>query len=279
MKLLGPLKSMNNMKKSNLDSFLVGIEDLTVNYPSYKMIDIKKINKVKEVFIVLNKNYHNHELDYLKEALISLEEIGIKKVLFYDMAVIGIVKELGLKLELIWAQEHFTTNYQTINHFINNGCSGAFISSEITINEIEGIIKNVKDKTLIVNLFGYMPIFASERNLISNYKKEFNLTTNSKVNYLKKDGLTYPIIDNKYGTFVYSSYILNGIKEYKKVNNSYVFLNNFLISDKLYDEVVLMFKSVNEDNKDEYFNKINNMFEGNTKTGFLYLETVFKVKK
>ena len=39
-----------------------------------------------------------------------------------------------------------------------------------------------------------------------------------------------------------------------------------------------MFRSVNDDNKDEYFDSISNMFDSNIDTFFLHKESIYKVK-
>ena len=57
----------------------------------------------------------------------------------------------------------------------------------------------------------------------------------------------------------------------------YAVLNSFNISDKVFREVVFMYSVVNETNALEFKEKINEMLD--TDLGFLYKETVYKVKK
>ena len=80
--------------------------------------------------------------------------------------------------------------------------------------------------------------------------------------------------------FVYSSHILNGLREMlilKDANISYVYLNAFKIDNM--QEIIKLFKEVNKENAKESEEKINNMLEGNTDKGFLYKETIYRVKK
>ena len=62
-------KELNN----DVDAYLLGIENLSVNMPIYFTLDeIKNINIDKEIFISLNKNMHSSDLKILEETLIEL---------------------------------------------------------------------------------------------------------------------------------------------------------------------------------------------------------------
>ena len=69
------------------------------------------------------------------------------------------------------------------------------------------------------------------------------------------------------------------LDEIQKVNDFESVLNSFLINDNDFEEIVRWFNSVNEDNKEELSNKINNLLDNKWDKGFLYKETVYKVKK
>ena len=121
-------------------------------------------------------------------------------------------------------------------------------------------------------------MFVSKRHIVRNYLNQFSLSDKSLVNYMEKEGNTYPIIDNNVGTFCYSAYILNGIKYSLNLNVEYILLNSFNIDTIKMIEVINMFRSVNKDNVLEYESKINEMF-GNTNYGFLDTKTIYRVKK
>ena len=63
----------------------------------------------------------------------------------------------------------------------------------------------------------------------------------------------------------------------KENNIDYVVLNSFQIDDKNFTEVVNLFAHVTQNNVKEYSDLINKMFS-NIDKGFLYKETVYKVK-
>jgi hypothetical protein len=263
---------------SDVDAYLLGIENLSVNMPVYFTLEeIKNISTEKEVFISLNKNMHSSDLKLLEETLIELSKLNIKGIFFYDIGVFNIVKRLKLNIPLVWAQEHMTTNYETINFWYNEKVEYTQVSEEIKEEEIINIKKNTKSK-LIVPILGYFPMFASRRHLKENYLKQFSLKDDSKINYIEKENKIYPIVDEKVTT-VYTSSYLNGIKEYlnfKKENIEYVLINGFLLKEE--EKIINMFKTVTNENVEEYNNEISNILDNNIDTFFLHKDSIYKVK-
>jgi len=279
MKVLTYPKNIEEINKTNslVDGYIIGIKDMSINCNMYiESLDIlEKIDK--EIFICLNKNMHNKDLEKIEQILLELNNYNIKGVLYYDIAILQIYKKLDLNYELVWHQEHLTTNYNTINYWNKLGVKYTYLSSDITEEEINEISKNTESK-LMVNLFGYLPMFVSKRHIVKNYLEYFNKEDNSSVNYMTKEGKMYPIIDSSIGTSVYSANILNGIKSVPNINIEYMILNSFDIELDKFISVIEMFKSVNKDNVNVYSEKIDNMFI-NVDNGFLSTKTIYKVKK
>lgn len=280
MKLITLPSSIDEIQKTRdlVDGFIIGIKDMCVN-TNFCIDDLSILSSLNglDIFISLNKNMHNSDLVKVESILLELNNYPIKGVLFYDIGVLNIYNRLNLNYDLVWAQEHLTTNFNTINYWYKKGAKYTLISNDITFDEIKDIENNA-NSTLMVNLFGYLPMFVSKRHIVRNYLNQFDLSDNSSVNYMKKEGNTYPIIDNNVGTFCYSAYILNGIKYSLNLNVGYAILNSFNIDTDKFIEVVKMFKIVNKSNVLEYESKINDMF-GNTNYGFLDTKTIYRVKK
>lgn len=275
MKTLVIPSSLKIIDKLNCDGVIIGIKDLSINMPCYFEInDLNKINK--EIFVCLNKNIHNNELDLLEKTLIELSNHKIDGIIFYDIAVVNIVKRLKLNFNLVWSQEHMTNNYYTVNFWNENNVKYTWVSSDITLREMKEIKDNT-DSKLMVTLFGYIPMMASRRHLVKNYLNTFDIKDNSEINYIEKEGNVYPLIDSKSGTVCYTSFILNGLKEKLLLNYDYIILNSFLISDDDFIKVLDIFNKVDNENVEKLEDEINNMFD-NTKKGFFYEETVYKVK-
>lgn len=278
------IKMLNELI-NKCDGFIVGMKDFSVNVPiSFSIEELKNISKIckdnnKELFVSVNKNIHNSELESLLDVLKELSTLDITGIMFYDIAVLNLNNKFKLNLNLVWSQEHLTTNYATCNFWNSYGVNSVYLSSDITLDEIIDIKNNIKMNTF-VNVFGYLPMFASRRHLVKNYLDTFNLIDNSSAYKICKEGKKYTIVDNNLGSLVYSSNILNGLDEMlilKENNINYVVLNSFDIVDSLFTEVVNLFTNVTKDNVKSYNNKINEMFD-NIDKGFLYKETVYKVK-
>ena len=260
---------INNIKEAKdiqdyIDAFLLPIENLSINYiHTFSLEKIKEIKKLnKEIFIIINKNIHNKELFLLEKTLKEIENLNINGVIFYDIALVNLKQKMHLKTPLVWNQEHLTTNYGTVNYWYNKGVEYAYLSSELTKREIDEIKNNAKAK-LFVNVFGYIPMFTSKRHLVNNYLETFNLKSKNQ-NTIRKEGKIYPINDTNLGTTVYSNYILNAVDiDFNKID--YLVFNSNLIDEKDFINVL-------KDYKEKHKNKFPK------ETGFLYQETIYKVK-
>lgn len=284
MKLLIMPKSIDQIESliEDIDGVIVGIKDLSINQPAYFTLDeIKKINEIiknngKEIFVSLNKNMFNKDLEILEYTLLQLDNLKLNGILYYDIAIVNFKKNLKLVTPLVWNQEHLTTNYLTSNFWYEYGAKYTMLSSEITIDEINEIALNANAKTM-VPIFGYLPMFVSRRHLVKNYLDTFKIKDDSNINYIEKEDKIYAIIDSNDGTIAYSNKCLNGINETLKLNVDYIVLNSFNINNATFKRVVSMYNIVNESNIQEFKEEIDKMLE--TDTGFLYKETIYEVKK
>ena len=284
MKLLIMPKSIDQIESliEDIDGVIVGIKDLSINQPAYFTLDeIKKINEIiknngKEIFVSLNKNMFNKDLEILEYTLLQLDNLKLNGILYYDIAIVNFKKNLKLVTPLVWNQEHLTTNYLTSNFWYEYGAKYTMLSSEITLDEINEIALNANAKTM-VPIFGYLPMFVSRRHLVKNYLDTFKIKDDSNINYIEKENKTYAIIDSNDGTIAYSNKCLNGINETLKLNVDYIVLNSFNINNATFKRVVSMYNIVNESNVQEFKEEIDKMLD--TDTGFLYKETVYEEKK
>lgn len=286
MKIITKPNTISEIKKTiNLvDAFIIGVKDMSINENMYVTLEeLKEIASLlktnnKELFISINKNMHNKDIPIIKDIMTKLNNYNIKGLLYYDVSILSISKKIDINYDLVWACEHYSTNYDTINYWNNFGAKYALLSGEITLEEINCIAENTKS-TLIAPMFGYLPMYVSKRHGVKNYLEYFNLKDNSKVNYLSKEGNFYPIIDNNVGTSVYSGNILNGILDIKNLKNiEYILLNGFGIQEDTFIKIINMYKNVNKDNETQYDKEIKQMIP-NVDTGFLHKETISKVKK
>lgn len=267
------------------DAILLGIENFSVNFTEISVDELRKTveyvkEKGKEIFISLNKNFHNGELSLLEDLLKQCAQLQVDGIFYTDVAVYQIHHRLMLDLPLIWSAEHLATNQYTIEYWQEHGIHGVFLSNEITKEEILTIKKGIKI-SCFVQVFGYIPMYVSKRHAITNYLKHFKLITDSKEFSLWKEEKEYPILERKNGTEIYSSFPLNACMEYLEYKDNkieYVFLSGFRIPLESFKQVLSCFQNISDENKEEQKQKIEELIP-NTGNGFLYKETVYQVKK
>lgn len=259
---------------------LIGIEKYSVNTLNISFDEIKRIvSKSNSIFLSLNKNIFNSELNEVESLLIEISKLNIKGLFYYDVAILNIVNRLNLNINLIWSAEHLTTNYFTINYWQENGVNGVFLSNEITKEEIIDITKNT-NCNIFVQLFGYIPMYVSKRHAVKNYLNHFKLDLNSSKYYLLKEEKKYSIVDNNDGTLIYTNFMINGLKEYVELYNKidYSIINGYDIDSEKLFKMIDIFKKVNKENVNELDNQVCQMFD-NLEKGFMYEETIYRVKK
>ena len=107
-------------------------------------------------------------------------------------------------------------------------------------------------------------MFTSRRHLVQNYLDTFNLNAQNNIQTINKEEKDYKINDTNNGTVVYSNYILNAT-DIDFSNIDYLVFSSIFIDENDFLEVLKNYK----ENKQNKFPK---------ETGFLYKETIYKVK-
>lgn len=281
--MINDIKELNY----NVDTIIVGINGFNnlniLELSLEEIINIKEKNTNKEVYISINKSIHDKEIDNLKKILFELDKIKIDGVLFDDISVYQISKEENLELNLIWANIHQTTNYNTINVWNELGVKNAFISPDITLDEIINIKKNT-NSFLFVPIFGMFDIFSSNRFLITNYLKYINKDKKSDKYYIENNDIKYPIYEDKNGTHIINGKILNGLSEsieLQKYNIDYLLINSYMINNidsviDSFNKAKKMYETNNVNN--EKIKELEKLIDEEQNKGFLYKETFYKVK-
>ena len=255
----------------NLDvfGFIFGIEKFSSEFNSYLSLDKISLmcdkckNNNKDIIIFLNRLYFEHEIDSLKKLIIELSNYDVI-IGFADDAVLNILDEIGFKGDSMLISNHLGTNSYTINFYLEKGVKNAYISTEITKEEINEINKNTMSNIFIKG-YGYLNMATSSRKLLTNYFK-FIDKNKDKNNYTFKDFVTskeFKIVED-YNSNFYTGDIYSCLKYLNELDNLNIILDNYMIDeDKFYEEVN---NFINHNIKDEGY------------TGFLDKKTVYKVE-
>lgn len=261
----------------NIDGLILPLSKYSVDYDTYfSLEDIKDIKKKfnGEIFVVLNRMFFNDDINLLSDVLKELDNLSLTGIFFYDLAVLQLKKELGLKTDLVWNATHMVTNYNTCNYYLEKGVKYAVLANEITLKEALEI-KEKSNITSMFNLIGYPVVANSYRKLITNYNKMHNLEVNKELvieENITKDN--YIVEESTFGTtFKYGKPLNNSkvIDILRKENFPYIILNEEKIEHKVFLEVL----DIIINNKD--ISRVEELLGNNT--GFLDKETIYKVKK
>lgn len=285
MKLLIEPSNKNYLYQNIVSGLILSLKDYSVQSPIYFSIEeiktIIKENPSLEIFININKNLSNDDINPLKEILKELDALNIKGIFFYDIALIQLKKELQLKTDLVWNQTHMVNNYKTCNYYYEKGVKYALLGKEITLEEILEIIKKSKI-TSMVEVLSYPSVAFSKRKLITNYYKDLNKQSKSTLSVLEKiTQSVYELTEDENGTSFFLKDLINGtsiIKELNDAKSEYIIMRGYGIEDNLFKEIL-------EDTKEYIFNncKDTNYIEKykslGTNTNFFYKKTIYQVKK
>lgn len=247
---------IDDYRKVGVSTFLFALDHYCVGYKTLSLEEINEID-VSNKYLLLNRILDCHDIDNLKKILKKLK--NIKGLVFEDLGVYQIVKDLNLDLELILFQNHFATNKRSINYW-QDKVSGIFVSNELTLKELEDISNNCHN--LCLHLYGYNQVMYSRRLLLTNWSKEFNIPFKNE-NILEECAtkVRFRAYENDYGTVLYSENIFNGERLLKLNNVKYFYVNPFMIA---HDKVLSYLNTFDDDCSDN---------------GFLDKKTIYKLKE
>lgn len=275
--LVKPVRDIEFYDKA--DGFVLPLLDFSVDYRNYytleDIISIKEKTN-KKIFVVMNKMIENDEVESVKNKLLELDKIGIEGIFFYDLAILELKKELDIKTDLVWNNTHMVTNYYTCNYYYSEGVKYAYLSNEITFDDIV-TIKNKSKSSLIFMLLGYPVVSFSKRKLVSNSGFKDSIIINEE-----KSKQKYMVFEDKNGTtFKYNRIRNNSICLKELINNNLDYV--YLIEDdidhaKFMNGLDLTSEFINKKIEEkDYVTNMKNLFGGDT--GFLYRKTIYKVTK
>lgn len=288
--IVKPEKDLEEYIKLGIKTFLLPLRDFSVEYSKYySLAEIKKVREKYpkiELFISINKNIMNEEIDSLKDILIKLDNLNIKGIFFYDSALIRLMKKLKLNISLVWAQTHMVTNYNSCNYYYDNGVEYAMLSKELRLDEVKEIISKAKTKS-IIELITKPSIAFSKRHLVTNYYTNINEEAKDEVVVNEKISDTDLIVkENEDGSTFIKNSILNGfsiLDELMDTNLSYILIKEDYIDHDLFIKIITNlvyylnnYKEMNTLEKEKFIKNQEELL-GND-TGFFFRKMIYKVK-
>lgn len=285
MKLL--IEPSNKLKlfEPFVDGLILSLKDYAVQSPIYYTVEeikqIKNSNPTLEIFVNINKNIMNNDIEQLKVLLEELDKLNLTGIFFYDLALLKLKKDLNLKTELVWNQTHMVNNYKTCNYYHSKGVKYALLGKEITLEEIVEIIKNTAI-TPMVEVLSYPSVAFSKRRLITNYYKDLNKPSKDSLDIKEKvTNSLYTLTEDENGTSFFLRDLVNGtsiIKTLFSNNLEYIIMRGYGLREDLFEEIVKDTRSyINDECRDNsYVEKYEKL---GTNTNFFFKKTIYQVKK
>lgn len=178
VELLAPAGDLERLKLAfhyGADACYIGGKDfsLRANAKNFSLDDIKEAVKYahnlnKKVYVTVNIIFHNEDLDGLIKYLNELSNIGVDAVIVSDLAVVNIINENNINLEVHLSTQASTLNSYAASFWKNLGVKRIVLAREASKKDI----KAIKDKTnldLEVFIHGAMCTSISGRCVLSNY--------------------------------------------------------------------------------------------------------------
>ena len=281
MKLIVEPSTKNNLYENTVDGLILSLKDYSVgSIVSFSLDEIKKIVKDTniEIFININKNLMNEDIDSLSNILIELDKLTIKGIFFYDIALVKLKKELNLKTDLVWSQTHMVNNYRTCDYYYSKGVKYALLGKEITLEEIKEIVKKSKI-TSMVEVVSIPNVAFSKRKLLTNFYKDLHKEVNKDILVGEKvSNETYEVMEDDNGTSFFLEKITNGtsiIKDLYEINTEYIIFREYKIPD--FNELLIDTKEYIKGNclDNSYIEKYKKLGDF---TNFFFKKTIFRVK-
>ena len=236
MKLIGVIKNVDDINKFSFVDMLV--------IPSIYCIYYDKAFSIDEILDLVDKcNDANIkpivgldaliEEDMLEDVYSYLDTLSLKNcmIMFSDMAVLGYFKKNNKLDKLIYNAPTYICNKDDIAYYQKQGIK-VKMSQELSIDDV---IINSGFDNVVLQVYGYFPIYYSKRKVLSLYKEYAKLDYNP---YLEKE-IKEELREEKYK-----------IKEYDEIPHSIILSANKICIFEELEKIHANYIYVDTDNVD-----------------------------
>ena len=246
---INSLDDINKLKELGITNYVFPLKGFCVGIPNTFLVSEIPCDG----YIFINRILDNIGIDKLREVLSNLPK-NIKGIIFDDLGIMELIKDK--KIEKILYLSHFNANSLSVNIYLDY-VDSVILSTDITKEEIEYIINNT-NKEISLFTFGYVGVMYSRRLLIDNYSKFHNVPYKNPT-VIKNTNHEFLVYENSYGTYFYHKKIFDGRCLFD-LEAKYYFINSTFLTI------------------DDITNFLNNKNISNSDKGFLYKETIYKLK-
>jgi putative protease len=237
----------------------------------FQLIHNHKIN----VYVYINKMIHETDIFELNAWMKFFKEIGIDGIVINDYTVYVIAKEYGLENKVIYQPGTMNTNTFDAM-FLEDKIKGMTLSKEITLEEILTIVQSPSKIEYSLVGHGFIDMFYSKRQLITNYfihknKKNYKIKNNHQFVLEEKtrDSIYYPILEDNMGTHIFRDKQLQSFEELIQLKD---YISDFFI-ERLFIDDVEYYDTIKAYQNTQVQQKFLDKYHSNFNSGFYYLPT------
>lgn len=217
---------VSKLKNESNVTFLFPIKEFSVGFSN--PFSLEEIS-VPHAFIFVNRILDQDGIQKFREFVQGLPD-SIEGIVFDDIGVLQILREIPNHLTKILFLNHFNCNYMSVNAYLEF-VDSVVLSTDITEGEVKEILDKA-DKPLVLYTFGHVNIMYSRRRLITNYNAHFQKDEPLDSCLTNDLGQTFQMVENEYGTVIYTGEPFNGLR-YRGMNNVlYHLIHTTFLSDE-----------------------------------------------
>jgi putative protease len=282
------IQSIPRLIDAGAHIFIMGNEEYANRLVhSFSTIELQKASTIleeqgKDLYIALNIMMHNQDVEDVKEFFLFLKNLKVSGIIFGEVGVYEIAKEVGMEDLLIYNPETLNTNSYDPVFWKQLGIKGLTISKEITLEDLKDICK---DSPLELSMIGHghLNMFHSRRPLIENFFKyqrsEYEeLINNRKLRIVEEiRNESYPIFQDRHGTHIFRDKALESFREIREIKDALdVFIIDGIFKDTDYlMEVMQTYQRIVDEDNQTLAEEKTKEYKEDHDSGFLYKKTVY----
>ena len=217
---LSNINLLNKYTKDNVDGLAFG-GPLSLRF-NYSLKEIETINDycLKENlkrYVVIDAFISEYDRVLVNDYLEFIKKLDVDGIYFTDLGIINVAGGVDLTNKLIYDPDTLLTNSLDVNFFLRQGI-GTVLARELSFDEVKDILEKNPAKC-DMQVFGHLKMSYSKRQFMTNYfkyiGKEVDVLNKRSIRLVEEHrNYKLPIIEDKYGTRIYSDYVLLMYKEY-----------------------------------------------------------------
>lgn len=285
MELLVTLRNPRMLYKIQpyVQGIIVGsLFSLSYNYTLDEIANINnycKNNKIK-IYIAIDAFISEDDKTKLYSYMEFIKDLNVDGIYFHDLAIYEVARMYEIRDKLIYDGYSVMCNTLEAAYFLSRGIDGVVISRELTFKEANNIVTMIPSM-IDMQIFGYLRMSYSRRKFIRNYMKEIGkpyIYEESKNLSLIEEMRNYkmPIVEDQYGTRIYTDFILESMKEIPYLRNNLrrgIIDTLFIDDENLILTILREYQRVTVENSEFLRQSIYKNFPNRYSSGYFYQKT------